>query len=380
MKRNSLSRFIVVFALLMLLTGCGKSGGNPSDADFVADFKEQIKEVNYLDDIEFELTEDFSYISQNYEFKHDFTNENYYISAEQNSSEEIIKEKFIEDDEWQQGKHGDGYIDSSYKFSEEEGFFSTMTTTNGYDIKYQIHTTNLKDNVSRMYLILLYKDIQVVVSTQHNKDYSEVVESNLMEIVNSISFAPLEELEESDEVNEINYQSKYHLASDEGYDFLAKAYMYSNGNILTDTFTPMSDTMKYDDEGEILTSQAHGVRLLQSFHWNSTAKNLINTFYEVNMSRDKDFTVDVDKDVEITYDEERDMAYKKVHFIENSTGINRVAYLVAENVEDELDDTGAFRLLFLTYIEEDIDENYEALLTELSEAFNFEFPVMDSFE
>ena len=393
MKNNYINKIVVALAAVMLLSGCGKSESNTgaettvspatqesTDPKHVVDFKAETKEVFTEDDLEFELTSDFYYDSNSYEFKHRDTNENYFIILYKDSTEELMKESIIENDEFQQSRHGDDYISTSYKYSEEDGFFGNLTTAKGYEIKYQIQTMNFSDDFTRMRLEFIYKNYRVAIDTEFDKAYEEVVESNLMEIVYSVSFGYFEEQEESDEINSTNYQTKFHLASDDGYEFLAKAYINANGLDIIQTFTPMASAMTYEKEGERLTSQSHGIRMLQSYSWNSNAKNTIDSYYNLSLTRDKDFTVIEEKSGDTIHDEQRDMAYKKVYFTEHESGITRVAYLVAESVAEELDNEGTYRFLFVTYIQEEIDDNYEATITELSKAFDFEFPVLNSFE
>ena len=76
---------------------------------------------------------------------------------------------------------------------------------------------------------------------------------------------------------------------------------------------------------------------------------------------------------DIRYDEETDMASKQISFWEGENA--RISFLVAQPMRQE----GRYRYMEVTYLPEEMDDDYPTLIQEFSDASDLVLPELDPF-
>lgn len=166
----------------------------------------------------------------------------------------------------------------------------------------------------------------------------------------------------------------FHLGEELGYQFTAVGYiwapegMYGEGESCVDAHVPYSSQPDYLDGGRAIRSAAHGMEVTVSIaQTGGNAQDVVDLAYEQMASSGADFYEDGVQDT--YYFDEYDIAVKQVAYFEEDRSKVRVAVLYADYKQD-----GYYLSAAIVYQPELMDEDYPALLAELSDAYALNLP------
>lgn len=177
------------------------------------------------------------------------------------------------------------------------------------------------------------------------------------------------------ELTDANYRSFFMPASDLGYSYVGRAYckapveMFGKKAFLT-AYLPYGDTLVYSEDGESLSSSAHGIQVYQS-----TAFTEGNACTVVEQACEELQNAGIElleeETGETQYQPEYDIAYRQIGFYEDTeTGKQpRIAILYADCKQEHY-----YLYAQITYMPEQFDDAYPALLEELQDAFALSLP------
>lgn len=172
-------------------------------------------------------------------------------------------------------------------------------------------------------------------------------------------------------------QDLFHVGEELGYEYTAVGYikapqgMYGSDDPYVDAHVPYSEAPEYLEDGYAIRSSAHGmdvtVKVVQS---GGTAEDVVNLAYELLVSSGTDLYEDAVYDT--YYFEEYDVAVKQIAYFEENRTKVRVAVLYAD-----YKDEGYYLSAAIVYQPELLDEEYPALLSELSDAYALNLPEIE---
>ncbi len=177
------------------------------------------------------------------------------------------------------------------------------------------------------------------------------------------------------ELTDANYRSFFMPANDRGYSYVGRAYckapreMFGKEAFLT-AYLPYSDNLIYSDDGESLSSSAHGMQVYQSTVFSEDdARAVVEQAFEEFQSTGIELLEA--ETGEIQYSPEYNIAYQQIAFYEDTkTGKKpRVAILYADCKQDDY-----YLYAQITYIPEQFDDAYPVMLEELQDAFALTLP------
>ena len=169
----------------------------------------------------------------------------------------------------------------------------------------------------------------------------------------------------------------FHVAEELGYEYTAVGYikapqgMYGAEAPYVDAHVPYSEAPEYLEDGYAIRSSAHGmevtVKVVQS---DGNAENVVNLAYELLVSAGADLYDEAVYDT--YYFDEYDVAVKQIAYFEEDRTKVRVAVLYADYKDD-----GFYLSSCLVYQPELLDDEYPALLAELSDAYALNLPEIE---
>lgn len=168
----------------------------------------------------------------------------------------------------------------------------------------------------------------------------------------------------------------FHVASELGYEFTAVGYIKAPEGMFgreayVDAHVPYSDEPVYLEDGCGIQSAAHGMEVsVKIAETEGNASDVVELAYERMASAGTDFYED--GVYETHYFEDYDIAVKQVAYFEEDRTKVRVAVLYADYKQD-----GYYLSAAIVYQPELIDEDYPALLAELSDAYALSLPEID---
>ena len=171
-----------------------------------------------------------------------------------------------------------------------------------------------------------------------------------------------------------NYQDMYHLGREEGYSLVGIAILptpYEDTPFLRVPL-PYGGEVTYSEEGDGVLTQAHGLRVYaQACYSPEGPQAILEEAYARIEAEGRDMYQDGVFD--IRYDEETDMASKQISFWEGENA--RISFLVAQPMRQE----GRYRYMEVTYLPEEMDDDYPTLIQEFSDASDLVLPELDPF-
>lgn len=174
----------------------------------------------------------------------------------------------------------------------------------------------------------------------------------------------------TEELNEENYQSFFQPAQDLGYQYVGRTYckapegMLGEGAFLT-AYLPYGNQLSYSDDGLTVQSSAHGMHVSQTtLYTEGNAQTVVDQAYQELVDSGIEL---IDQEIgETQYDADYDIAYKQIAFYEEEP---RVAILYADYKQNNY-----YLYAQITYMPEQFDDQYPAMLDELSDAFALSLP------
>ena len=175
-------------------------------------------------------------------------------------------------------------------------------------------------------------------------------------------------------------QDLFHVGEELGYEFTAVGYikapegMFGQGESYVDAHVPYSEEPVYLEDGYAIRSAAHGMEVsVKIVQTEGNAANVVNLAYELMVSSGTDI---YEEGVQETYYlDEYDIAIKQVSYFEEDRTKVRVAVLYADYKQD-----GYYLSAAIVYQPELMDEDYPALLAELSDAYALNLPEIPSMD
>ncbi len=177
------------------------------------------------------------------------------------------------------------------------------------------------------------------------------------------------------ELNDQNYQSFFQPAQDLGYQYVGRTYckaptdMLGEGAFLT-AYLPYGDALSYSDDGLTVWSSAHGMQVSQtSLYTEGNAQTVVDQAYQELVNSGLNL---IEPEIgETQYNTDYDISYKQIAYYEEVNGetLPRVAILYADYKQPNY-----YLYAQITYMPEQFDDQYPAMLNELSDAFALSLP------
>ncbi len=180
-------------------------------------------------------------------------------------------------------------------------------------------------------------------------------------------------------VTEENYRSLFHPAEEYGYEqigcgYIKAPYEMFGKDAFVDVYIPYSEDVEYSEDGYAIRSAAHGMEVYQTIAPSEeNAQAVVDRAYEALAASGAD--IFEDGVYETMYWEEYDIACKEIAYFEGGGELARIAILYADVRQD-----GHYLYAQITYLPEQMDEDYPALVEELSDVFYLELPQIEEFD
>ena len=180
------------------------------------------------------------------------------------------------------------------------------------------------------------------------------------------------------EITADNYQSLFHLAEELGYEQVAAGYIKAPSGMFghdafVDAHVPYSPNPLYLDGGSTLCAAAHGMEVRVTINGPAeSAKAVVDEAY--GSLADAGADIYEDGVSETTHFEDYDIAIKQVIYLEDNGTKPRIAILYADRKQN-----GYYLSAQITYLPEQMDDDYPQLLSELSSAYALTLPDIQPF-
>lgn len=172
-------------------------------------------------------------------------------------------------------------------------------------------------------------------------------------------------------------QDLFHVAQELGYEYTAVGYikapqgMYGSGDPYVDAHVPYSESPEYLEDGYAIRSGAHGMEVtVKIAPSDGNAQDVVEQAYEQLASSGADLYEEAVYDT--YYFEEYDVAVKQIAYFEENRTKVRIAVLYAD-----YKDEGFYLSACIVYQPELLDDEYPALLSELSDAYALNLPEIE---
>lgn len=251
-----------------------------------------------------------------------------------------------------------------------------LTAADGEPYRYEILSLYLKGGAARHVGAALAQDgLLVTVEARQASGgdgrKSGDVRGTILYMLESLRrTAPLQA-----EITEDNYQSLFHLAEELGFAHTAAGYIKAPRGMFgydafVDAHVPYSSSPVFLDDGYTLCSGAHGMEVTVSIAAGEDASDVVNQACSALEASGADIYPGGVSDT--TYFEEYDIAVKQLTYLEDNRTKPRIAILYADHKQD-----GYYLSARITYLPEQMDEDYPALLLELSSAYGLTLPEIE---
>ncbi len=176
-----------------------------------------------------------------------------------------------------------------------------------------------------------------------------------------------------------NYQSLFHLASEQDYRYIAVGYLPAPAeafgeNRFVEAYVPYCDAPAYSEDGATLTAGAHGMQIeISIVPTEGDARDAVATMYDAFAASGADLYENGISETE--FSEEYGVAVKQVFYFEQNHTLPRMSLFYADKPVN-----GHCYAARITYLLEQQDEDYPALLQELGDVFGLSLPEMEPFE
>ena len=181
------------------------------------------------------------------------------------------------------------------------------------------------------------------------------------------------------EITPDNYQLLFHLAKEYGYETLGVGYLpvpaeTFGENMYVEAFVPYCDAPVYSEDGGTITAAAHGMQVdVTILPSEGDARDAVEVMYDAFAASGADLYEDGIFETE--FNEEYGIAVKQVFYFEENGTLLRMCLFYADEPVN-----GHCYTARITYLLEQPDEDYPALVQELSDAFGLNLPEIDPLE
>ena len=251
-----------------------------------------------------------------------------------------------------------------------------LAAADGTEYRYEILTLYLKDGKAIHVGAALAEDGLLVTVEAYQKSGGSGKKSD--DVRGTILFM-LENLQRTGtaqvEITEENYQSLFHLAEELDYQYTAAGYIKAPYDMFAcdafvDAHVPYSDSPVFLDDGYALRSSAHGMEATVSVAAGENARDVVDQTYAALEASGAD--IDPEGVSDTTYFEEYDIAVKQAVYLDADGAMPRIVILYADYKQE-----GYYLSAQITYLPEQMDEDYPALRLELSSAYALTLPEIE---
>lgn len=176
-----------------------------------------------------------------------------------------------------------------------------------------------------------------------------------------------------------NYQSLFHLAEEDGYQYLGAGYLPAppeafGENVFVNAYVPYCDEPEYSDGGFTLTGTAHGMRVSVTVTAvEGDARDAVAAAFDAFVASGADLYEEGVYDTE--FSEEYGVAVKQAFYFEENRTLPRLCLFYADEPVN-----GHCFTARITYLLEQTDEDYAAILAELSDAFGLNLQEIEPYD
>lgn len=261
---------------------------------------------------------------------------------------------------------------ASFQFQWTEGPGTLVPLANGKeDCGYNILTIRFEDGRRWYSGVVLAPDgtlVTVGVAAEHGKDREEAVQGTVAYILQSVELT----------LTGDNYQLFFQPALNQGYEYVGVAYYRApedryGPDAFLDAYLPYGGEPVYSEDGRTVSASAHGMEVTQTMAYSAEgAKAVVDAAYQAMVDAGVDFYQEGVYDTQ--YSERYDIAYKQVTYFTEDGEKARVAVLYADTREE-----GWYLSAQITYLPEEMDQDYPLLLEELRDVFALTLPELPAF-
>lgn len=251
-----------------------------------------------------------------------------------------------------------------------------LTAADGAEYRYEILSLYLKDGRAvHMGAALAEDGLLVTVEARQSSGgsgkKSEDVRGTILFILENLQRAGPAQVE----ITEENYQSLFHLAEELDFDYTAAGYIKApyemfGYDAFVDAHVPYSGSPVYLDDGYTLRSAAHGMEVTVTISAGENAKDVVDQACAALEASGVDLYPEGVSDT--THFEEYDIAVKQIAYLDGDGTAPQIAILYADRKQE-----GYYLSAQITYLPEQMDEDYPALRLELSSAYALTLPEIE---
>ena len=252
-----------------------------------------------------------------------------------------------------------------------------LTAQNGETYQYNILTVHFSSGMACHVAVALAGDgTMAVAEAVHQSRGDEAdVKSSLLFVLQSVAVTGNGDAAGGVQITEENYQELFSPAVQLGYEQVGVAYIKApegmfGRDAFLDAYLPYGPKLEYQDDGRTVQSTAHGMSVSVTMAEAKDAKAAVEQAFAKFAASGADLYED--GVYESQYLGDLDIAYKQILFFENNRTLPRIAFLYAD-VKQE----GYYLCAQITYLPEQMDEEYPALLEELRDVFALDLPQLD---
>lgn len=191
------------------------------------------------------------------------------------------------------------------------------------------------------------------------------------------SFSPKEDTQGVNVTWE-NYQSLFHLAQEDGFQYLGMGFLpvpagAFGENMFVPVYVPWCDAPVYSADGSTLTAAAHGMQVDgMVVPADGSARDTVEAMYSAFAASGVDLYEERISETE--YSEQYGVAVKRVVYFEGNGALPRISLFYADEPYN-----GCCYSVRITWLPEQRDEETSALLQELGEVFGLSLPEMEPY-
>jgi len=270
----------------------------------------------------------------------------------------------------------DAFEGFSFEQVEQPGDLAEFTSDSGAVYQYNIMTITNKDGSGSHTGVVLADNgtLVSILATYEQEAHADSALSSLRNILKSVAIDPDYPGADGSDLAEItteNYQSLFQLAQE--YDYVGIAYYLAPYDLygtetFVDAYIPYGAGLEHLDDGTAVQSQAHGLRVYVTMaHSAENARTVVDEAYQAMVEDGVDFYTESPS--ETYHDTTLDIAVRRVMYFEDNKTVARIAILYADVRQN-----GYYQFAQITYLPEQFDEEYPALLAELCDVFAMNLP------
>lgn len=175
-----------------------------------------------------------------------------------------------------------------------------------------------------------------------------------------------------------NYQSLFHLAQEDGFQYLGMGFLpvpagAFGENMFVPVYVPWCDAPVYSADGSTLTAAAHGMQVDGTVvPAEGSARDTVEAMYSAFAASGADLYEERVSETE--YSEQYGVAVKQVVYFEGNGALPRISLFYTDEPYN-----GCCYSARITWLPEQRDEETSALLQELGEVFGLSLPEMEPY-